>query len=1080
MARMENRSASGVKVPDYRRLYLRAWTEPPPQDGDRWQPPWPPDSPRDDRILVFDVETTVTVPQRLTFGFAALCEITRSDGRVSASLLHGWRFHADDLQASDPDGYRTLRDYTSELGGGECDEACCWHSGDGFPLLTQTEFLNDVFWGLAHQTRVPVVGFNLPFDLSMIARFARTRGDAFSFDLWGRPPTKTGRKWDRPPYRPGLTIRRRGNGHQIRFTGYAELYEADTIPEGSPDGQPHKKYRYRGHFWDLSQLAFALTAQHRNLRDTGEELSAEVLLTKAEEHGEINPEYISYNRHDVAATVSLFEQTMTEYERHPIGLLPEYAYSPASIGKAYLDAMGVIPPLRKWPSFPRDLLGRFAGAYYAGRSEMRGRHVSLPVVYSDAVAMFPTVCALVGVWDYDIADQLDVVDWTAQLQQLLDEVAAKGPDVVLDLEVWKTFLTVADIVPDGDVLPVRADYDDTPDNNKRVGVSHLGHDAPLPYTAPDLVASTLLTRQAPKVRRAWRLIPKGTQNGLRPVSFRGQVDIDPTDGDFYKFLVEDRYRWQTLQDSDPDAKWVAQGEKILNNALSYGAKMEFNAQHKTGLTQVTGYDGATFSVRVPHPEVPGRFCFPPLAATITGGARLFLALRERLTADADGTHYFCDTDSMALIATEDGGPVPCARPDDHHAATRTEDGRPAVNAIPWHTDDTIRERFNPLNPYDRDLIPDLWKVEKENYENQDPNGERRQLFAYGISAKRYTFHIRDRHGRPVLHGPDGTPGLIKPSEHGLGALLNPIDPDGNEKLAPHVWQYVIVQHSDISLERPRWLDYAAMRKEAVTTPHVWEAFNAYNEGKPYAQTIKPFSFMMSPNIGRGRLAVPARFVALYDRNPENWDRYDYIDIHASDAAPGRLLVQWARLDTLLLRWHSNPETVATGPDGRHCERTTVGLLSRRTIISAEPLVTLIGKEAGAVETEDHRAEDHASTHLTTYPRALNEWRSTATAVRRLGIAEIARRAGLSQRGLRKSLAAGASPHQRTRRAVRHAAANAVREELGLEWKDDLRVITAYVQTPRLCARCGAELPSQADSRRKYCKDGCSKIIPQPN
>ena len=59
---------------------------------------------------------------------------------------------------------------------------------------------------------------------------------------------------------------------------------------------------------------------------------------------------------------------------------------------------------------------------------------------------------------------------------------------------------------------------------------------------------------------------------------------------------------------------------------------------------------------------------------------------------------------------------------------------------------------------------------------------RRQLFAFGISAKRYTFHTRDTHGRPVLIGPDGKPGLIKPSEHGLGALLNPIDPEGEEKV----------------------------------------------------------------------------------------------------------------------------------------------------------------------------------------------------------------------------------------------------------------------------------------------------------
>jgi len=633
--------------------------------------------------------------------------------------------------------------------------------------------------------------------------------------------------------------------------------------------------------------------------------------------------------------------------------------------------MGVIPPLRKWPDFPRELLGKWSAAYYAGRSEMRGRHWPLPVVYTDAVAMFPTVCALVGIWEYDTATELKVVDWTHQLQTLLDQAAKKGPEMLFDPDLWRSLVAIGEIIPNGDILPVRADYDDTPDNNKRVGVSRLIHDTALPYTAPDLLASAILTGSAPTVLNAWRLMPKGTQPGLRPVRYRGQVDIDPTSGDFYKFLVEDRYRWETKKDTHPDAKWLARGEKILNNALSYGSKMEYNPQAQPGPSQITGYNGETFTTDLNHPEIPGRFCFPPLAATITGGARLFLALRERLTTDARGAHYLCDTDSMAIISTQQGGPVPCPRPDDHPAATWTGDGQPAVNTLSWETDRKIRDQFNRLNPYDQKLIPDLWKLEKENFDNEDLEGDRRQLFAYGISAKRYTFLTTDTDRQPTLRQPDGRPGLVKPSEHGLGALLNPIDPDRKEKLAPYMWQLVLAQHYaqhyDVTLERPEWLDHPSMRKEAVTTPHVWDAFANYNTDKPYPERIKPYSFMMSPNIGRWRFTQPARFVAPYDRNPRAWTNYDYIDIHTGQTAPGRLLVKWASLDTMLLHWQQNPETVATGPDGNNCDRDTSGLLTRRTITSADPLVTLIGKEAGSVETDDDPAEDHASTHLTTYP-----------------------------------------------------------------------------------------------------------------
>jgi hypothetical protein len=37
-----------------------------------------------------------------------------------------------------------------------------------------------------------------------------------------------------------------------------------------------------------------------------------------------------------------------DFSRHPIDLLPERAYSPASIAKAYFMAMGITPPDQKF------------------------------------------------------------------------------------------------------------------------------------------------------------------------------------------------------------------------------------------------------------------------------------------------------------------------------------------------------------------------------------------------------------------------------------------------------------------------------------------------------------------------------------------------------------------------------------------------------------------------------------------------------------------------------------------------------------------------------------------------------------
>src|SRR6516225_10055674 len=100
--------------------------------------------------------------------------------------------------------------------------------------------------------------------------------------------------------------------------------------------------------------------------------------------------------------------------------------------------------------------------------------------------------------------------------------------------------------------------------------------------------------------------------------------------------------------------------------------------------------------KVAHPEAPGEYCFPPMAALITGGARLMLALLEKSVSDFGGTYAMEDTDSMAIVATEHGGLVPCPGGD-----RRTGDVRPAIKALSWKQVAQIRKKFEALNPYDR-------------------------------------------------------------------------------------------------------------------------------------------------------------------------------------------------------------------------------------------------------------------------------------------------------------------------------------------------------------------------------------------
>ena len=52
---------------------------------------------------------------------------------------------------------------------------------------------------------------------------------------------------------------------------------------------------------------------------------------------------IRYARQDVKALSRLYERVIAEFERHPIDLQETKAFSPASIGKAYLRSLGVLP-----------------------------------------------------------------------------------------------------------------------------------------------------------------------------------------------------------------------------------------------------------------------------------------------------------------------------------------------------------------------------------------------------------------------------------------------------------------------------------------------------------------------------------------------------------------------------------------------------------------------------------------------------------------------------------------------------------------------------------------------------------------
>jgi len=659
-------------------------------------------------------------------------------------------------------------------------------------------------------------------------------------------------------------------------------------------------------------------------------------------------------------------------------------------------------------------IGLTMTAYYGGRTEVRVRRTIVPVVYTDFLSMYPTVNVHMGLWDLLIAERLEIEDATADVRSLL---ATLTLDQCFDPRSWRALPFFASVTPRGDILPVRAPYDDTSDGHN-IGVNPLTSDTPLWYAGPDLVASTILTGRPPRIVRAFRLVPRGRQKGLRRVALRGSVRVDPKMNDFFRAVIEARKGLDPATLSPEEHRRLDDFLKVVANAGSYGILAELNREplptrEYADLTAY-GLDGA-FSCKSTAPEHTGPFWFPPVAALIPPAARFILALLERLISDAGGVHAFCDTDSMAIVANETGGLVPC--PGGPHVLP---DGRAAIPALSRVQVDEIVARFIPLNPYDRSVVAgSILKVESVNFDPE--TGARRQLECLAISAKRYALFTRE---------PDGTIRIYDRKEHGLGHLLNPTNPeDPSRDWIDAVWEFLVRDALGEPAIPPAWFGRAAVSREAITVPQRYRQFLTAQAGLPYVDRIKPMNFVLSAHVaplGHPAGVDPTRFhlIAPYTTDPSAWARSLWTDIYSGKRFPistaatsDPVVARVASYGDVIARYRTHPEPKSLGPDGIPCSRNTVGLLRRRPVRAAG--IVYSGKESNLLDEVERGLVHDWGEVLQTYrdPRR-DQWVTTVVPfLKRLPAATLARQAGLTKRTIQALRNGHARPSSKTRWAV---------------------------------------------------------------
>ncbi len=724
-------------------------------------------SPLPKYVLVLDTETTTDARQKLNFGAYQFCEV---GSRGNFVCQEEGLFSADDL---DPDQLEVLQQYVANE-----NRKIAKNQQRRLKLYNRSDFVEKVMYP-AFQAGAVIVAFNLPFDLSRlaveyrVARGAGRRGWSFVVFRYKHPETH---EWLPNTFRPRFQLRPKDS--KAAFIRLA----------GGDQDQPY----LLGRFLDLKTLVWALRNKSYSLESACREFKVPGKLDHAPT-GRVTRNEINYCRQDVRATVGLLNILLSEFRRYPVGdLPPENAYSAASIAKAFLNTMGVTSPAQKF-ALDDKALGICMQGYYGGRAEIRIRHTPVPVVYTDFTSQYPTVNTLLGLWHILTADKLRVRDATQEIMTFLESLT---PDRLFDQTVWPKLAFFALVQPDGDILPVRTIYGDgQADGQTNIGLNPLTSAKPIWFAGPDIVGSLLLSGKRPKILRAIHFDPVGVQKGMKSVEL-GKGSIDPYKDDFFRKVVEER---KGKNKTDPLYYFL----KILANAGCYGIyaevnKFQFgkNAAKKIGI--FSGEESRLEQTCIV--EQPGPWYFPPVSALITAGGRLLLAMLERMVTDAGGTYLMCDTDSMAIVASEHGGLVPC-----NGGPHKMPDGGEAVKALSWEEVRRTVDRFRTLNPYDKKIVPGsiLNIVEDLNF---DAAGRQRQLYGYGISAKRYSLYIQHHPGVQ----------LIKASEHGLGLYYRPKEGrDSDCEVALWIkegWQWLLNHALGIPCPNPDWFSVPVMRR----------------------------------------------------------------------------------------------------------------------------------------------------------------------------------------------------------------------------------------------------------------------------
>ncbi len=492
-------------------------------------------------------------------------------------------------------------------------------SSDKPKFLSKEEFVEEVFYHYAREAdkvadNLLVIGHNLPFDLSRLAtQHGLGRGQffgGFRLKLCGCP--NDGKK--DCAFHPPVRIKKLGRGKYQ----YGMCKTKKPVRVGGKLVISEESNTHNIKFLDTITLAGALLGPgDKSLKTLTRKLKTLVQKEEVDYHGKlVKPEYISYCLSDVQATWEVYTKLRAIYRQHNLNRPIWQLYSEASLGKAYLDEFGFPKFLNKdrtcrHEEITPELIGQFMSTYFGGRSEIRIRLKPCEVIHTDFRSQYTTVNALMRLQELLLAERLEVRRNDPEVLDFLKNVAIQD---MQKRENWERLRGIALIVPDDDILPLRAVY--APHGAANIGVNHVKSRLPVWLTFADLLASKFLRKgKLPVIQETIELVPHGCAT-TQELEFYGDSEykINLREQDLFQRIVEMRIKIEKCLEENPKDERADYWESLSGvlkstaSSTSYGVLVEINTETKAKPRGAIIYDAnGAFRASVNKVETPGPY-----------------------------------------------------------------------------------------------------------------------------------------------------------------------------------------------------------------------------------------------------------------------------------------------------------------------------------------------------------------------------------------------------------------------------------------------------------------------------------------